>query len=151
MEEKVLYDLPINVSRYLIPKIISLISLSVLFYLGILLNLSLLNLSGPTETSVKLGSVFVLLVLIVIGIFHNMSAAKHGYLFYGNRIKFARKTVTYYHITEINRKENFLDKKFKTHSLILSKKFKIQAIPNSVDLHQYIQQMIDYNKAQAHQ
>ncbi len=151
MEEKVLYDLPIHVTRYLVPKIITLVILSIVFYLFLLLNLTLLNVSGGAENSIKLGALFLLLLLVIIGVVHNMVAARHGYLFYANRIKFAHKNVTYYHITEIEKKENFLDKMFKTHSLHLSKKFKIQAIPNTVDLHQYIQQMIDYNRQQAHQ
>ncbi len=71
-QEQPIYILPQKKSRALIPKILSLLGLGVVFYLGILLNLSLLNLRAGEESIVKmigLGVVFFIFVLCSIEIY----------------------------------------------------------------------------------
>src|SRR3989344_7857879 len=54
--EHPLYTLYESKSRALVPKVASLVVLSLIFYLGILLNVSLLELSAGQETTLKTGS-----------------------------------------------------------------------------------------------
>ena len=67
--EQPLYTLNQNKARAIIPKIITYIFLGIIFYAGILLNLSLLNLSSGEETIVKIISSIILLSVIVLGIY----------------------------------------------------------------------------------
>ena len=66
--EKPAYILTQVKKRLLIPKIITFLVLGIVFYLGVLLNITLLNLSGSTETMAKLIALIVLLLIIAFGI-----------------------------------------------------------------------------------
>jgi len=132
--------------RLLIPKIITLVFLGLVFYSGILLNISLLNLSGNTETLAKLIALIVLILIIVFGIFYNLIKAKKQYLFYNNKIVFGKKQIVLNTILNTEIKHNFLDKIFKTYSLQLTKKFSIENIPDTIQLKDYVQKLINYNK-----
>ncbi len=147
----VLYTLEVEKSRILVVKISTLVLLSIVFYLGVLINLGLLALDGSTETLVKTSALFLLLTLIVIGSLHNLSAVKHGYRFYEDKIRFAKRNVSYLSIEKVERKENLWDKLFRTHSLQLNKKFSIDGIPNEVNVQPYVEQMLQYSKAKLQQ
>ena len=56
IQQKPTYSFKIKKSKLLIPKITSLILLITIFYLGILLNISLLKFKADTETSIKSAS-----------------------------------------------------------------------------------------------
>tara|TARA_B100000315_G_C14551929_1_gene576260 strand:+ start:1222 stop:1797 length:576 start_codon:yes stop_codon:yes gene_type:complete len=144
--EKPAYVLPQMKKRLLVPKIITFLFLGVIFYMGVLLNVALLNLSGNTETLVSLVALIVLILIIVFGIFYNLIKAKKQYLFYNNRIVFWKKQIPLNTILNVDIKRNFLDKMFKTYSLQLTKKFAIENIPNNVQLNDYVQKLVNYSK-----
>ena len=54
--EQPLYLLHQNVGRAMIPKFLSLVILGTIFYVGILLNISLLELTAAEETTIKSGA-----------------------------------------------------------------------------------------------
>ncbi len=140
------YILPQNKKRILIPKIISFLFLGVIFYLGILLNISLLKLTVSTESIVKLISLITLIVIIILGILFNLKKSKQKYFFYQDKIVFKKQQILLTGITDIKTKQNLLDKLFKTYSLIINQKFKIKNIPQQINLQQYLQKMINYSK-----
>ena len=146
IQQKPAYSFKIKKSKLLIPKINSLILLTSIFYFGILLNISLLKLKADTETSIKSASLMIAVLLILIGIMHNFKISKRSYNFYSDRIVWGKKEIKYSEIDEIKEHKSISDKLFSTHSLKLSQKFNIEHIPNSVNLKNYIQQMINYNK-----
>src|SRR3989344_3225986 len=64
-----IYVLSQKKSRALIPKILSMVILSVIFYIGILVNISLLDLTAKEETQIKLVSFIILVIINFIGIY----------------------------------------------------------------------------------
>lgn len=139
--EQPLYLLPQDKKRILIPKIITLLFLATLFYLGVLLNISLLSLSASDETTVKLASLLLLLLIVVLGIFLNF---RGPYRFYSDKLIINKKEVFYHTINGIARKQNFLDKLFKTYSLNLGNGFVLKNIPQEIEVQNYIQQLATY-------
>ena len=146
IQQKPTYSFKIKKSKLLIPKITSLILLITIFYLGILLNISLLKFKADTETSIKSASLMIIGLLILMGIMHNLKISKRSYNFYSDKIVWGKKEIKYFEINKIKEHKSISDKIFSTHSLELSQKFKIEHIPNSVNLKNYIQQMINYSK-----
>ena len=139
-----IYQLPQNKKRALIPKILTLTFLGIIFHLGILLNLSLLELSSSQENIAKLISLILVFILIIIGIFFAFRQAHQSYLFYRNHLTFIKKELNYNQITNTTPKQNFLDKIFHTYQIPLTKTFTIYHIPKEIDLETYIKQLEAY-------
>ena len=151
-QEQPIYELRQSKKRAIIPKIIILIFLSALFYFGILLNISLLELAEKEETMTKLISIGILIFLFFLGILLAIRRAKFTYRFYHNRLTFIKKEVYYAQITNTIGKRNLFDKMFKTYSLPLNKKFAIKHISQQEQqqeqMQNYLQQLINYVKTQ---
>jgi hypothetical protein len=144
--QQVLYTFKSKKFRILIPKILQLIVLSTLFYFGILVNIGLLKLDAEFETMIKSGALLVIGLLVLIGFLVNLKKASNAYKYFQHEIKHGRKSISYSEIQNVEKKQGLGDKMFSTYSLKLSKKFSIEAIPNSVDLVSYTQQMVNYSK-----
>ena len=142
--EQPLYVVYESKSRALIPKVISLVLLATVFYLGVLLNISLLALNAEQETGLKTGALILLLLLILLGIFLAVRKVRIPYNFYQNRI--ARGKEVIYFTTIINTSSHLdpLDRIFKTYSINLGKNFFFRHIPQQIQLSSYIQQLVDY-------
>ncbi len=140
------YVLKQDTKRALIPNILLLLVLSTIFYLGILLNISLLRLTGSEETMVKLGALATLLIIIAIGIFSSLKHVRTPYSFYPTLVTKGKKQIQYKMITDMKVERNMLDKLFKTYSLRLTKSFSITYIPDSVQLEQYITKLVQYSQ-----
>ncbi|NQV91502.1 hypothetical protein HQ489_03430 [Candidatus Woesearchaeota archaeon] len=143
-QEQPIYVLSQKVSRALIPKILSLLGLGVIFYLGILLNLALLNLRAGEESIVKMIGLGVVFAIIALGIYLGIHHAKLSFRFYNNRIMQGKKQIMYLEIVNTKMKQNFLDKMFKTYSIELGKNFQLKHIPMTINVENYIQQLIQY-------
>ncbi|MBT4804978.1 hypothetical protein HON71_02295 [Candidatus Woesearchaeota archaeon] len=146
--EQPIYVLPQNKKRAIIPKIIIFIVLGIIFYLGVLLNVSLLELDASTESIAKLTSLILLLLIILLGTYLTFHKAMQPYKFYRNRIYFNKKEIKYTLITNTNLKQDFWDKMFKTYSIGLSKKFFLRNIPQTIQINNYLNQLINYAKSQ---
>ena len=81
-QEQPIYVLAQSKKRAIIPKILTFLILGVIFYLGILLNVSLLELDARQETIFKTVPLIILIVVIVVGIFLTLKRAKKKYHFY---------------------------------------------------------------------
>lgn len=145
LEESPIYTLPQRKSRAIIPKVFSSLLLSIIFYLGILVNLSLLKLSPDQESKIKLISFIVLLFINLLGLYLAFHQAK-PYLFYGNRIKHNRKEIYYQNILNTAPHQDFSDKIFKTYSLNLGNYFHLRNISQEIQIQNYLQQLIAYAK-----
>ena len=143
-QDKPLYILPQLKKRFLIPKVFALMLLGIIFYLGILINLILLDLTNETVELIKLIATIVILFLVGVGIISSISRSKKKYIFYRNRIMFNRKQVLYGQINNTNQKQNINDKLFKTYSIKLNNKFTLKNIPKSINISDYIKSMISY-------
>jgi hypothetical protein len=143
-QEQPIYILPQNTFRAIIPKIISLLGLGSIFYLGILLNLSLLNLRAGEESIVKMIGLGVVIAIMVLGVYLAIHHAKLSFKFYNNRIMQGKKRIMYIEIVNTKMKKNFIDKIFKTYSIELGKNFYLKHIPATINVDNYLQQLIQY-------
>jgi len=146
MPEQPVYRLQQVKKRALLPKIFSLLILGSLFYLGVLLNLSLVNVEAQQETAVKTVSLIIVLLLVGVGIVFSIRAAARPYLFYRNRIQFGKKEILYVNITNTAPGRNITDKVFKTYSINLGSRFLLRHIPAGIELQSYLQQLVEYAK-----
>ncbi len=141
-----LYVLPQNKKRTLIPKTLLLVVLGAIFYLGVLLNVSLLKLNAGEETLVKIIALIVLTLIIGIGIFLDYHQASQPHTFYQDRLVVEKKEHFYHAIEKVERKQNFWDKLFKTYSVDLGEGVVLRNIPLTIPIEGYIQQLIEYAK-----
>ncbi len=141
-----LYVLPQNKKRTLIPKTLLLVVLGVIFYLGILLNVTLLNLTAEEDTMVKIIGLVVLTIIVGIGIFLDYHQASQPHTFYQDRLVVEKKEHFYHAIEKVERKQNFWDKLFKTYSVDLGEGIVLRNIPLTIPIEGYIQQLIAYAK-----
>lgn len=141
-----LYVLPQNKKRTLIPKTLLLVVLGAIFYLGILLNVTLLNLTAEEDTMVKIIGLVILIIIVGIGIFLDYHQASQPHTFYQDRLIVEKKEHFYHAIEKVERKQNFWDKLFKTYSVDLGESVVLRNIPLTIPIEGYIQQLIAYAK-----
>jgi len=144
--EQPIYVLPQSKSRALIPKIVILLVLGGIFYLGVLLNLSLLDLTSEVSDVANLTSLILLLCVIILGIFLAVRQAESSYKFYHSKITQGKRDIKYTAISNINPKQDFLDKLFKTYSINLGSNFFLRHLPQEVQISAYLQKLINYAK-----
>ena len=143
--EQPFYTIKQSINRAIIPKIITLFVLGTIFYLGILLNLSLLQLN-TNKIIIQYASLALIIFIVIIGIILSFKKAKQNYLFYRNGIKQGRKIVRYLEIISTEPKQNMFDKMFKTYHINLNKKSSFHHISEEIQLQSYLQQLIQYSK-----
>jgi hypothetical protein len=143
-----LYQVALSKKRILIPKTITLIVLSGLFYAGILVNISLLELDADVEGIAKFAGLGIVALLFLLGVILNLSKAKHGIKFYNDHLEIGHQKVKYLSLTNVESKQSLLDKVFKTYTLKIDKKHKVSGISQAVNVQQYLQQLINYAKQQ---
>lgn len=128
---------------------ITLAILGCIFYLGVILNLSLLQIDPGYSTLAKLITAAVIIFFLVLGTVIASSRSKKSYLFYRDRIIFGKKQVFYQEINSIDQHYSFWDSLFKTYFLTLvtspSATFVLKHIPRTINIITYIKQMINYS------
>ncbi len=144
-----LYILPQQKGRAIIPKTVILLLLGIIFYLGVLLNISLLEFTAGAETTANLVALLIIISLVGVGIINGIRKWKYDYLFYQDRIQWNQKTVLYQSVINIQRKEKWSDKIFKTYSLQLNDHFTIKHISQEVNIQEYIEKMRAYASGQS--
>ena len=144
--EKPIYVLYQNKTRTIVPKFISFIIFGVIFYVGILLNLALLALTGSEETVVKMVALVLLLLIIAVGAYITFHKAHLPYTFYRNRILFNKKDIFYSNMSHVIVKRDIFDKIFKTYSLDVGHHLYVRHIPDTLNIQQYVQQLVSYSQ-----
>ncbi len=137
------YSVKPKLARALVPETIKLILLSAIFYVGILVNLSLLN--YPLPLSVNLLVIAVLVVLVALElILVYLKTSKTMYQFYQDRIEAAKKSVKYLDVANPKIKRSLFDKSYNTGTIMLQPRFKLVYVENPDEVFGYIQNMIAY-------
>ena len=129
----------------IVPKALTLLVLGMVFYLGIILNLSLLQIEQSSYDFVHLVTIIILAFCLICGIILAGLKSKRPYLFYKDKILFGKKQILYQEIIATTIKKNFWDKWFKTYSLALSKNFTIKHIPAAINITDYVKKLVDYS------
>ena len=145
-QEKPLYILPQVKKRVIIPKTITLILLGIIFYLGILLNVSLLKITSTQEFYTKIISMIIVLSIVILGVYINIHNSNKKYIFYKDILVKGKKSISYTEIIDIIPQISLLDKIFKTYHVELNKKFSLSNITQEVPLQNYLKQLINYTK-----
>jgi len=148
MDQQPQYVFKSKAMKILLPKVLTLIILAALFYVGILVNIGLLKLDGETETIVKSSGLLIMALLVIVGALLNVKKAKTPYKYFPQQITHGKSKISYADIPSVEKKQSIMDKIFGTYTLKLSKKFSIEGIPKDVDLKSYTDQMVSYNKSQ---
>ena len=139
-----------NVTRVLIPQIIITSVLAVIFYLGILLNVTLLRIFIPGTINMLIISVLALLVVMQV-LLSYLQASKTHYSIYKNRIQIEgpkQQYIMFSTIQSMKASKNIFDNMLNTGTLVIEPKIKITAIPNFDQNYQYLNQMIQFARAQ---
>lgn len=142
-----LYTFQPSLKRALIPKILSLLVLGAIFYLGVLLNLSLLQLNF-SEDLIKLGTAILLTMVIIVGILLSFRHARQPYLFYPDRLVHGTENIYYRTITSCTVQKDIWDHLFHTYSLGLGNHLFLRHIPLELNLQEYLQQLVRYSAGQ---
>ena len=144
--EPPIYTLPQNKSRAIIPSAITLIILGIIFYLGVLLNMSLLRLATAEEDIIRILALVLLLFLIILGIFLSWHQSKQNYIFYRQFLFIKKKEVFYANMLLGQPKQDIWDKMFHTYSLSLGRNVFLRNIPQEVNIAGYLQQLVSYSQ-----
>ena len=144
--EQSIYILPQDKKRALVPKIVSLTVLGIIFYLAVLLNISLLELTAAEETTIKIVSLIFLLGIIVLGIYLSFHRSNQSYKFYQDKITFMKNQITYLEISNTKSKVDFLDKIFKTVTINCGNNFFIRNVPAQLQIDNYLEKLVAYHR-----
>ncbi len=144
--ERPFYVLPQSKARALVPKIIILLVLGAIFYLGVLLNLSLIDITKEATELVNLISLIILLCVIALGVFLSVHKAETSYKFYRQGLGQGKKSINYINIINTSSKQDFLDKIFKTYTINLGEDFYLRHISQGIQISGYLQKLINYSK-----
>ncbi|MFC1723299.1 hypothetical protein ACFL0V_04115 [Nanoarchaeota archaeon] len=140
------YTLHHTIKRMVVPRVITLLILSPLFYVGIFVNAKLLNFEIPSFVAVFI--ILVLVVMVVVqSVLNYVRFQKYRYLFYTNRIDYEGKkpaTFLFANFQQVELKQNIFDKMFNTGSIKLSKEFSIGPIANVQQIKAYMEQLVQY-------
>jgi hypothetical protein len=143
-EETPVYTLYPKKSRVIIPKIVVLVVLGVIFYLGILLNLQLLDLTATEEMATKIASLILILFLVFLGTYLAFRQAHQPYQFYRKGLVLGRRNVSYLEVALSASKRDWLDRIFHTYSLNLGSGNYLRHLPQSLLLENYLRQWQEY-------
>lgn len=144
LQEKPIYTLHQLKIRAILPKILAILILSVIFYVGILLNLYLLEFDAKNETILKTFFLLLLIFILSLSTFLSVRKALQPYKFYSSRISFGKESIEYTTIINTSHHQDPLDKIFKTYSINLGSNFVIRHIPLQIQLEDYLKQLIEY-------
>lgn len=139
-----LYSLKPNIKRIIIPKIVKLLALCIVFYLGIWVNLLLLDLELSGYIKILIAAILVVLFAME-PILSYSKASKISYNFFDDRISLEGKkqqSILYRDVTDMALRQNFTDKPFNTYSLMLEPDFRISFINNGSQVYVYLQKLV---------
>jgi len=145
MPDQPLYVLRQSFARAVLPKAISLVVLGVIFYLGVLLNVTLLELSDENQFIINISTLIFLALLVIIGTIVAVQKAREPCFFYSSFLTLQKQNIPYQNITAAFPKKDVLDKLFHTYALPLGNNLFLRHLPDNIDLQSYLQQLKAYN------
>ena len=142
--EQPTYILPQSKARAVFPQAVVLLILSSIFYLGILVNISLLELSKEKQQIAQAGTLVLLFCVILIGFLLAAKKAQAKYYFYTSRLVFQKKNIPYtaINLLSIKIKRDPFDKLFKTYTLEFNC-FRMKNIPHNLQIKNYLEQLVN--------
>jgi len=142
------YVLRPNVKKATYSMLIKMILLSIVFYVGVLLNFYLLGFDSPVAVQVLVVAILAVIIAMYTTLSY-VSNSKIEYLFFLNKIEKIdkrNKEVALVQIESSRIKRGFLDKFFDTGSIILNPGLVIKDVDGVEKVNQYLQNLIRYAK-----
>ena len=140
------YTLYLSLPRILIPKALILMCLGGFLYLGVWLNLLILNIIIPAEYHMYI--ILGIGVLVVMqGILNYLKFSNYRYLFYRDRVIYEgknEKAIMLSDIQNIGFGKNFVDNIFNTGTITLSPAHKMRYVANTNQVYFYLQKLVQY-------
>ncbi|MBW2992722.1 hypothetical protein KY345_05900 [Candidatus Woesearchaeota archaeon] len=138
------YSTKPNITRVLVPRIIILLVLSALLYVGIRINFAVFNMEFPGMINILV--IIFIIILAAADIFlTNMKNKENKIYFFNDRIEIKGKediTVALGPITDAEVKKDFFDKILKTGSIVLSNGQIIKNLNYPDRIREYIMQLL---------
>lgn len=135
-------------ARALVPELIKLASLGLVFYVGISINLSLLQITVSLSINIiMLLAIFTMVALQLLLTYLNLS--KTAYEFYLDRIDVKGKkprSLHYYDVHDMKITKGFLDKIYNTGTVMINPKFKLSNVEKPEELLNYLRGMVAYGQ-----
>ncbi len=147
--EAPLYVLKPSKARILVPNSIKLILLCVIFYTGILLNVSLLEIAIPFSVNILIVVVLVILILLETMLTF-IRLSKIQYIFYSNRMQVVGpkpQYVMFSTVSSVTSSQNLFDKIFNTGTIMLGT-YKMTAIGDLAANLEYMQKLVQSSRYQ---
>ena len=143
--ETPLYSAGLSLKRILIPKSLTLFALGILLYLGVFINLIILNIKIPAEWHLYI-ILGILILIILQAILNYLTFSNFRYHFYYDKIIFVGKKeiiIPYSQIQGLSADQDTFDRFFNTGSIFLSPVHKMMAIQDTNQLYFYLQKLLD--------
>jgi hypothetical protein len=142
-----------DIKRVLISSIIVTAALAFIFYLGIIINVALLQLNIPSGINILIIAVLILLVLIQ-GLLSYLQTSKLRYAVYSNRIQIEgikQEYILFNAVQDIQANKNFFDRIFNTGTIVIIPNMQLKAVSNFDQNFVYIKQVVQYSRNQYYQ
>lgn len=139
--EQAFYVLQQDIERVCFAKLLKIVSLSIVFFFGLWLNLILLRIENKILILIVAGIILVFLSGLETFLAYNKTKTAK-YNFYQNRIEFKGKSAYYSNIDNVYLKQNFFDKLFDTGTIVLHPYMKMKNVANAGYMTNYIKQLI---------
>ncbi|MBN2421217.1 hypothetical protein JXB27_02970 [Candidatus Woesearchaeota archaeon] len=149
MQELPEHTIKPNPVRIVLPSFLTTISLGILFYIGIAINVYLLNMRIPGTINFLIFAVMVLLAIIQ-SLLSYVQTSKTAYLVYKNRIQAGSDYVMFNSVQTISESKNFFDSLFGTGTIKINN-LKMKSVPNIEQTFNYIKQLMQYSRTQYNQ
>lgn len=133
-------------ARALLPEALKLLALGAVFYVGILLNMNLLEISFSANLNIIIMSAIAVLVALQL-LLSYLSLSRTSYDFYLDRIEISGKrprSAHYYDISAPKIMKGTFDRIFGTGSIILAPKMRLDHIDKPDAVLNYLQGMMSY-------
>jgi hypothetical protein len=142
------YILKPEVKRAVVPQLILVTILSIVFFIGIVINLKLLKYKTTPTLYILVALVLIALSALQILLTYG-KVSRTEYMFYLDRIieEKTQKTIMLKDVADISSKTGFWDKRFGTGDIILDPGFRIEGVENSNQIFFYIQKLVQNAKA----
>ncbi len=143
--EQAKYRVPVVRARFLVPKLILMLVLGAVFYVGVLVNVILLDLNAADETMIKIVALVFVSGLIGVSMYLSVKKAEKEYVFFRSWMELGEEKVLYNSISSIEVSHNIWDTLFRTVQIKIPGHV-LRHVPAEINLHDYLQKLVDYSQ-----
>jgi hypothetical protein len=145
MNDYPVYVLRPSMKRILLPKLVYLVPLGILLYVGAYLNFRFIGIQTTTLVHASILLIVFLLVAFDL-LFEYRKALRLEYCFYRDRLYAGGSWLAYNAIGHIDTRRNLFDRMGGTCELLINGSVRLRHIPDSYNIYQYVQNLVNYSR-----